>query len=191
MALLPIPEKITEYEKKSRKMINEALASSLLWSATSIFLDRYSACLSEGIELGARGISVEIVDRISKKIVDSISFGSVAGEILGDIRHKLSAHKSDIDRYIDGGYNELHKRLNDIADSIKASYISCGNEKDDLSDALLESEMQQSVSRPVKYIADPSGYVYEAVPSNRLESVTATISSPKRRRLERNGLRPD
>lgn len=177
MALLSMPSEIAEYEKEARKIINEALASSFLWSATSIFLEKYSAHLSKEIELGAHGMSVEVIDRISKKIVDSISVGSGIGEIVGDVMQKLTSQKSDIDQYIDGEHNKLRKRLNELADSIKASYISCGTKEEDPGNTWLESETQQSVSHPVSYIADPSGYVYEAVPSNRVEGVTATISS--------------
>ena len=177
MALLFMPEEIAEYEKEARELINGAMVSNLAWYAILSVMAKCSANLSKGIESGTLGVETELLDRILKMALDGVAYGSTVGDVVNDLMRELSLVKSGVDHYINGRNNEFRKRLNNLSESIKASYISCDDPSEELSEALLKSEMQQPASRPVTYIADPSGYVYEAVPSNRLSGVTATISS--------------
>ena len=79
-----------------------------------------------------------------------------------------------VDRYLEDTYNDIARQLLNLATIILSGYKDCDTAPE--SEALLSSLLHPT-ARPVTYIADPSGYVYEAVPSNRLEGVTATISS--------------
>lgn len=63
----------------------------------------------------------------------------------------------------------LRHRLIDIGNNIKTFEDLCKRAGQYMSD-----EEVESMCGNVAYIMDPSGYVYESVPSNRLEGVTAT-----------------
>lgn len=75
-----------------------------------------------------------------------------------------------INNYINSGYEEYNYRLLDLLKAIRQKYQMCQTDE--------EKEIEHSddaQDRDLDPIYDPSGYVYEAVPSNRLEGVTATV----------------
>lgn len=87
----------------------------------------------------------------------------------------------DIGETIENNYNELLSKILEERSNIMGDYNSCEN-KDDTDDensgysAKPDNAITKSTTPYVKLkpITDPSGYVYEAVPSNKLEGVTAT-----------------
>jgi len=78
-----------------------------------------------------------------------------------------------MDNFIRLGYNEILAELSRLRDLILDSCSSQPCKNKNLGPI---GRYMASSNRSATYIADPSGYVYEAVPSNRLEGVTATIS---------------
>ncbi len=91
-------------------------------------------------------------------------------------------------------YQKINDEIDALREEMAQALIYCRQQKeksendpggndgssamDDLGNLATNPSLQQSsVSKPVSYIIDPSGYVYEAVPSNRIEGVTAVITS--------------
>ena len=72
-------------------------------------------------------------------------------------------------------YNqELNTEYTVVANAIRDSYKECPDDDDDEDDNDNDDEKDDFPSPPTTPSIDPSGYVYEAVPSNRIPGVTAT-----------------
>ena len=78
----------------------------------------------------------------------------------------------DLKGRISGEYNELDKKIRDAIVHVNSLTCPCNNNG---GVCMCEHPGFEVDSQPVQPIADPSGYVYEAVPSNRLEDVNAAI----------------
>ncbi len=103
------------------------------------------------------------------------------------------SYQDFIEEYSQREYEKLYKQITEIKEEIKRCYRKCEPEPEpgtpdpsepetpepELAKPVNESELPndlvEDVGQTTTYIADPSGYVYEAVPSNKLEGVTATI----------------
>ncbi len=81
------------------------------------------------------------------------------------------------DYYLDiiNQYDNLFVMANQLQNDILLSYNKCGSNEEELDEPESEPENPnpENPDQPVKPILDPSGYVYEAVPSNRVEGVKA------------------
>ena len=91
---------------------------------------------------------------------------------LAFICYYVNMLKEMVIEYIEDGYSELYHQLLIIGIKIRNSYKECN--KDDDPPTPMHT---RSAEAPITPIIDPSGYVYEAVSSNRLEDVMATVSS--------------
>ena len=74
--------------------------------------------------------------------------------------------------YLNTGFQEYYDRIMDLKSAVIRNYVQCPGPKPDKDMMWDDSELNDREVRP---IYDPSGYVYEAVPSNRLEGVTAKV----------------
>lgn len=78
-----------------------------------------------------------------------------------------SAQK-EFKNYLDGGATTIEKRYGDLRAKMIKSYKSCSRRRN--------GPRNKKFPKPyVRPIIDPAGYVYEAVPENRVEGVQATI----------------
>jgi hypothetical protein len=75
-----------------------------------------------------------------------------------------------IENYINATAADLYSRLEDVRAVFMSYQCDPQDPRWDLPADSLESELKE-----ITPILDPSGYVYEAVPSNRLEGVAATV----------------
>ena len=97
---------------------------------------------------------------------------SLVSDIIGDVSveanmgNYLARYCGDEERKIIDSYIELNKK-------IKNSYRTCPEDEEPADDGDKDRE-DNFPAPPVTPSIDPSGYVYEAVPSNRIEGVTAT-----------------
>lgn len=73
--------------------------------------------------------------------------------------------------------NKLVDRYSSLSSNIKRSYRKCPDDDDDdeNTDYPTPPNTDNFPTPPVTPVIDPSGYVYEAVPSNRVPGVTATV----------------
>ena len=80
--------------------------------------------------------------------------------------------------YLNDWYNRNEKQLIDryssLVNDILNSYKDCPDDEEDDEDDGGDDSDTDFPTPPVTPIIDPSGYVYEAVPSNRIPGVTAT-----------------
>lgn len=115
--------------------------------------------------------------------------GQVISGITGnELDSRNNDLKIDISKWFDKEVKNVTNDYCDIANSIKASYSSCKNDDDD-DDGYYDDDddddndnndkphypappLKPTVRQPTY---DPSGYVFESVPSNRLEGVKATV----------------
>ncbi len=89
----------------------------------------------------------------------------ITGEVIDDSK---PLKQSISDWYCDESKNVTDEYIN-VTQTIKGSYSSCEKEEEE------DEEDDKIFTNPnLKPVIDPSGYVYEAVSSNRLAGVTAT-----------------
>ena len=129
-----------------------------------------------------------LVGENARSAYDFIS-GQIADKIVGKANDKIdNMIKSDKEFDVSDGADcmtawyftankEILKEFNELNNKIRNSYGKCPKKKD-------PEEIDDEKDRQFKVIfvcpglkpsIDPSGYVYEGVPSNRLEGVTASI----------------
>lgn len=118
------------------------------------------------------------VDEQSQKIISSL--------------HLELTTASGLENYINSGFQTLNQKIEALEKNIMQGYRKCGggggngngnggggggagSGSGSGSGSGGEGLLVRTDSCRLDYIADPSGYVYEAVESNRLEGVTATV----------------
>lgn len=116
-------------------------------------------------------IAVSNIYFLTEMATQQISGKGLLGSLaVGEAVSKLNGYVYDtVTKFINHRYEVISKYYDDLAARIRAGYKKdddCGPEPD----PEVESPLVE-----IKDIDDPSGYVYEAVPSNRLAGVTATI----------------
>ncbi len=78
----------------------------------------------------------------------------------------------DFEGFIDDQYQELNKKYRDLLVEIMSHYSECGDDpEDNTNDPIPPEREPDNPSIKITPSLDPSGYVYEAVPSNRVEGV--------------------
>ena len=109
--------------------------------------------------------SLEELSNVGEKWVGKIETPSVV-----DLGKSMAIDKikkiADLSNMIEGNYNSLHRTISLLRDRIIMAYKDCDEEP--------EPPKPQTPPMTTKPIIDPSGYVCEAVMSNRLEGVTTT-----------------
>ena len=146
----------------NRLEVIKVMTASYGDESTKLISDARTAIFAKALSLGTLG-------GISTTITSPLDGLDMALEVYdGDI-------KTWTTRKIYDQYKSILMVIDKLKQDIKSAYQPCNGEDDDL-DSLPGMTLQPS-SRPMQAIHDPSGYVYEAVPSNRLEGVTATIFS--------------
>lgn len=117
-----------------------------------------------------------------KNFFNTVNTGSLEflGQVLGISTNELLDWQTNPRESISNWYSRESKKLTEsyisIAKDIKTSYGKC-KEKEEQDDEPLDEKTDNKPEFPGSGstgIIDPSGYVYEAVLSNRLEGVTAT-----------------
>lgn len=129
-----------------------------------------------------------LVGENARSVYDFIS-GQIADKIVGKANDKIdNMIKSDKEFDVSDGADcmtawyftankEILKEFNELNNKIRNSYGKCPKKKDP-EEKVDEKDRQFKVifvCPSLKPSIDPSGYVYEGVPSNRLEGVTASI----------------
>ena len=129
-----------------------------------------------------------LVGENARSVYDFIS-GQIADKIVGKANDKIdNMIKSDKEFDVSDGADcmtawyftankEILKEFNELNNKIRNSYGKCPKKKDP-EEKVDEKDRQFKVifvCPSLKPSVDPSGYVYEGVPSNRLEGVTASI----------------
>lgn len=148
-------------------------------------LDDFFEKIQKKVSDAAEKIKVpEKLDRLKEKLVEVIN-EEIAGfpedtadDIFGGIAEELGSKALELAHFlaisararehINSGYEDLNRRYDELQKKILDASDDC--EPDDDPPGVIETPR-----KPATYIADPSGYVYEAVPSNRLEGVKAEI----------------
>lgn len=72
-------------------------------------------------------------------------------------------------------YQEIERDYLELHEKIKRAYHECPEDKEEEPEEKDDNGDDNFPTPPVTPIIDPSGYVYEAVPSNRIPGVTATV----------------
>ena len=178
--LRSLRSEVIGYEATSLDLINQALLVKGIQELCSQGFDRITAAGSRARQLLETKYHVDL-ERISEaaelagdtaenaeamiEFIDEVTGGQVHLDALGVTAFSLSG----IENYIDSGYADLYQRIDQLNNLIRTSMRDC--DEDDPP----EKDKQTSPEKALSPLIDPSGYVYEAVPSNRLEGVTATV----------------
>nr|WP_295957014.1 leucine-rich repeat protein [uncultured Agathobaculum sp.] len=144
--------------------------------------DMAEELLGEKIELGAAMENVEafldagsLTDFVTSKVLNRFVTQSADGYVI-DVNFGTWSVKfyteQGIENYLNTGFQEYYDRIMDLKSAVIRNYVQCPGPKPDKDMMWDDSELND---REVSPIYDPSGYVYEAVPSNRLEGVTAKV----------------
>lgn len=142
-------------------------------------------------------------DYVTNKVLNSFVTESEDGDVI-DVHFGTWSAKfyteQGVENYLNTGFQEYYERIQDLSIAITRNYVQCpdggdepepGDDPKPNPDPKPDSDPQpgngfhgsgssstggQSIpERDLRPVYDPSGYVYEAVPSNRLEGVTATV----------------
>ncbi len=129
--------------------------------------------------------------KVAKSIANQIGFGYDLGVASLDdyLDFNFDKQMKDFDDYVKGMADELMNEWDRLEKEMGDAEKDCdeddeeeddededNSDKDSDDEELDDSDYDFPSSYPsVSPIIDPSGYVYEAVPSNRLEGVTATL----------------
>lgn len=115
----------------------------------------------------------------SKNLTDAV-VGEVASKLLGltDLltpdNTDFEARRDELKAYMSSQYSAINRSIAELESSIRGSYMSCNDDDDDDDDDDNDDDDDDPPFPPITPILDPSGYVYEAVSSNRLKGVIAT-----------------
>lgn len=149
--------KFSEATRKRIQQINKGYNSTVaIVGSAKLNCDRYNDMLSS-LEFSSdiNISSISITNNEIKAFLDRLSLESTID--IESIRSLFS-----------GTDGQIRRNIETIRQSILGSYKKCNNPSEQLP---VPSPSNQSPKSPVTPIVDPSGYVYEAVPSNRLEGV--------------------
>lgn len=162
-----IGDEIARYSEVGFKLIKNTginkIMNNALTSSVGLIIGKYvEYASSQEVGAGFLGMIYSLLDNF-KTVRDGAA----------DIKASIQSVKNPTEQYIIRTYNDIYQEILMLSQRIRASYTTCNAEEDQ---ATLPAGQAQPISKPATMIADPSGYVYEAVPSNRLEVVTAVIS---------------
>lgn len=137
-----------------------------------------NALLAGNITIGAL---IQLALNPWPKENNTVDMNGIPKDIAGIMAEACVSNKQDaaekiiediLQGQINADYEKIVTALKKLQSDIKEAYRPCSGDDDEL-----PLDMVESPGKSASYIADPSGYVYEAVPSNRLEDVEAVISS--------------
>lgn len=114
------------------------------------------------------------------RIADNL-LGTLTGAVDVIVNPKFADFESirdDIMTWVPTESSKLNLKYNNACQYLMDNYIKCDNNKDEVKDEPVDEKTEnipEFLSKEVKVMQDPSGYVYEAVFSNRLPGVTTTV----------------
>lgn len=175
-------EYISEYKRKVEYSIAYDIALTALGGkgasliANSLKFMPYSKFISSSTKFFTSGTTTTQISNILTN-----TLGVVLGGIIDGIDNIFNPAFADFQ----GTYEEFSswtpKQLSNyinkhiqLQNDIKLNYKECKEEDDDKNDDGGDDETNDFPAPPITPSIDPSGYVYEAVPSNRIPGVTAT-----------------
>ena len=161
-------------EDGSLRLPQDAL-SSLEASLEAIYMQITDLDLTVRQWIRRVGVSACITTAVSApgKVLMTARPGISLAVGMGELIYDL-ASKEPIGEYMDATFENINEQLRVLWYRIPNIYQSC-KDKDDNKDNDPDIPWDDIQKRQLKPAYDPSGYVYEAVPSNRLEGVTATV----------------
>jgi surface protein len=177
---------INKQQLRLQQICGLKAVSSVLFSFGGEIIKGFGGLLSQ-----SKGI---IISNLGKALINSgISgltglFGHATGELLGYDMEHIDGQSVEPEKIISDWYFNYSKQITDkyiqTINNIKNSYSKCDKEKEDEEEKNDEPKDEKSdndsnknndfPSKGTTPVIDPSGYVYEAVLSNRLEGVTTT-----------------
>lgn len=126
--------------------------------------------LNIGVSMLTEGLSAFIppVSQITGICIDGAiaEISAIGGNI---IDAHVKTPEEAISKWFDIESKKLTEKYVEVFGYIRADYSDCGEDEEDD-----EEDDEDFPSPPTTPSIDPSGYVYEAVPSNRIPGVTAT-----------------
>lgn len=128
--------------------------------------------LSELLHLhGWKKIADEVLPGIEDRYIEAI-----VDDLIGE-QNGIYYTVSDLSEWYNNTNPKIIRNFVTIQDYVKANYRKCPERKEEPKDPPYnenDEELPRFTGKGVTPILDPAGYVYEAVPSNRLEGVTTT-----------------
>lgn len=165
--------------------------------AASIGFELTVGLISKGIKLGATAATLagkgvmRNVSKIGGFAGSGSRFGSLSNilrENVGNtIKDKIKQAtgseveldfmkiKQEFDTYVPKEQRRIALQLQNLRQEIIDSYQECKKEEEEEHITVVPPADQGFPCTKTEPVVDPSGYVYEAVPENRIEGVTATI----------------
>lgn len=181
-------DKIQNYQKLENDFYNSVDALANLWSQrlrNAFYYEALTSCVGKAVKaiphaqffksngkggglmryvvkggLEKRNQAEDLIENVFDHFVQGI-------ELVGDWTEFMDYESVSeaFQSYLNEGYDNFHYLYSSLRLEIRASYKKC-DKKDDPKDDFPHP--------PLKPYIDPSGFVYEGVPSNRLQGVTAT-----------------
>lgn len=149
------------YVKKFYALSTFGIVSSItlggLGSFANMFQTEVKPLVSAGITGGLEAFGQALGYKVNNDFKDGPNNNLLPEEILSD--------------WVVNHFKNFTAQYKEVVDQIKADYSNCKkNDEDDDK----KSDEDVFPTPPITPSIDPSGYVYEAVPSNRIHGVTAT-----------------
>ena len=181
-------DKIQIYQKLENDFYNSVDALANLWSQrlrNAFYYEALTSCVGKAFKaiphaqffkpngkggglmryvveggLEKRNQAEELIENVFDHFVQGI-------ELVGDWTEFMDYESvsEEFHNYLNDGYNNFRELYSDLRSDIRASYKKCDKK---------EEAEDEFPFPPLKPYIDPSGFVYEGVPSNRLQGVTAT-----------------
>ena len=161
---------LAEYKDKVERLAQyyncKFFAQSLLGVGTSLFLGGLGKFIPKVSPLVNNGATAALE-----------AFGQGFGYGIDYFMTKDVKPEEAMSNWFEKEYQKLTSQFVETLGYIKEDYSNCEDDEDDDEDDDDDDEADDDDNFPTPPITpsiDPSGYVYEAVPSNRIEGVTAT-----------------
>ena len=198
--LIMLKEDLQEYLDEGRHRINYSLAAKLITIFGTMGLGKVVDKLPKASKLMKQAASTgltlttqvaQILTEYWQPELDDLAingFRTSDGRLIPPEQFPVDFYtKTSIENYINQTAADFYDQLEGVRETFYS--YDCEPEepeeepdpdgKEDASEQYLPdfsaSDYVSSETKPVEAVLDPAGYVYEAVPSNRLEGVTATI----------------
>lgn len=172
-----------DFEIKMRRMLDRYKESIIRKSWLSAGLQ--AATLGGGKLLGAftkagkrlsNWIDEKWYRQIGDYLISNIATGSVSDVVGETVKDSYIGAGDFLTKYCSREENKIINNHIDLNNKIRNSYGKCPQKKEQEDDDEKDHQFKVIFVCPgLKPSIDPSGYVYEGVPSNRLEGVTASI----------------
>lgn len=153
-----------------RSRISAGLQAATL--GATWYLSRLNGSFVQGAEALVNWLTKSVVGQITNHIAIGGITGAVSG-VVGDVSTD-SWVGNYLARYCEEEERKIRENYIELNENIKTSYRKCPKDDEDDDTDGGDDGNNDFPTPPITPSIDPSGYVYEAVPSNRIQGVTAT-----------------